>query len=386
MSFLKLLRPELLFMIVWITTLGFIHLELTSNIPSVSYEVFIPIYFSLLLCLFLIIINFSRSPSSSKMVESLRLKVITDLSKLKKFHKLTFNLFLILMIIDFLYSLGFPLLWLLTGIDKDYSNPGIPTIRGLQYTLFLMALSSLGIVRSVDPTYRKILVCIIVLFPLLMLARGLFTYAIIQYLLSRNILGRIHFKNLIKVLIFFIVYIMIFGFVGDIRQGISNPFSYLVNPDKGLILQYLPNGFTWLYIYLTSGYANIMTTFDYMTPTFSPVSIIYNLIPGALKVLFQIKDDGGELITDASLNVASYFAGYMAAYGLLGGVFGGIILILTSLKWYRSIDKYGPFSIIGYSACACAIILSPFFDALLTVSTISQLIIIYLAVKNIKFL
>jgi len=361
-------------MFVWTLTLSLISLKLTTNIPHLDIEPFTPIILLLILCLIPNVYNFLNK--STCIIHPVKIDILV------KIHSVSYVGCIILTIIDFLWSQGFPLLWYIIGSDKNYTNLGIPSVRGLQYTLYLMALSSLGIIRAKNKKYNNFKLIVLFALPILMFARGLLTYAIIQYLSSTYFYKKIHLKHIFLIIILIVAYIFIFGIIGDNRQGVENPFSYLISGDDS-ILRVLPSGFTWLYIYITAGFNNILITYNDIQPTHTFNLIFYNLIPGALKSLV-FDDMNSQLITDASLNVASFFGSYYESFGLIGGFLGGSLLIFISIWFYRKIIKESEFYLIGYSACLSSLILSPFFDSLMTVSTIFQLVIVAIIGSNLK--
>ena len=64
---------------------------------------------------------------------------------------------------------------------------------------------------------------------------------------------------------------------------------------------------------------------------------------------------------------------------------GGFVLLFLAGLFYNKAKKKGGWYLIGYSTMSSCIILSPFFDALMTVSTVFQLIICLLLSVKFKF-
>ena len=382
LHYIKIFSPSSTYFFIWLLVLGLLSLRWTENIPKFTIEMIAPVITSLLFAILIIIAyEWKVKIDIDRMVN----KINENIKKIKKIQNHFTVGFILLTFVDVMYSQGMPLLWIFTGAEKTYANIGIPSIRGLQYTLYLMSLVLLGLIRGIEPNYKTTLMWGLFIFPLLMLARGLFTYALIQYSFSRFMLVKFNRKHVAVCGAIVIIYALMFGVIGDVRHGISNPLAYLIAEGEYNPLSSLPSGFTWLYIYITSGYANILQTFDSVVTQYSFSPILYNLVPGAIKVQLGMQSNEAGIIADESLNVASFFAGYFVSFSLVGAIIGSLFLLLISIWWYAKLMRGEIFSIIGYSACLAAIILSPFFDALMTVSTVFQFIVSFYLRGRIKF-
>jgi oligosaccharide repeat unit polymerase len=299
-----------------------------------------------------------------------------------KFANKCYYFFLFLTVLDIIYSGGVPLLWLFTGSDKNYVNLGIPSIRGLQYTLYLFTFSVFILLLKIKKFKNsKVKVTLLILMPFLMLSRSLMMYTVFQLFYLYMYDKKIQLKQFRNILIFVLIIILIFGFLGDIRGPYVNPFAFLINETGNNPLEKLPSGFTWIYIYITANFNNILLTIGTFEPSYSFLNVFYNVIPGFLKQYF-VTETSSPLITDESLNVASFYAGYVTSFGVIGGILGGISLQLVGTYFYFKARNSNFGYLTGYSIVFTCIILSVFFDALMTVSTISGLILsLYLANK-----
>jgi len=194
---------------------------------------------------------------------------------------------------------------------------------------------------------------------------------------------KIEFRQIRNITFFIFGLILIFGLVGDIRGPYVNPFAYLINETGNNPLEKLPSGFTWIYIYITANFNNILLTIGTFEPSYSFFNIFYNIIPVFLKQ-FLITDTSSPLITDESLNVASFYAGYVTSFGIIGGILGGMILQFIGNYFYFKAKSSNLGYLTGYSIVFTCIILSVFFDALMTISTIHFLILSIILANKLK--
>jgi oligosaccharide repeat unit polymerase len=357
-----------------------ISLKLTNNINSFNVKGILIIVINIFSSLF-IFIFFKLLYSKRKTIKNYKPTEPEILITYNLANK-CFFLFLILTVIDFVYSGGMPLLWLFTGSDKNYFNLGIPSIKGLQYTMYLFSFTLFSyILKFKKFSSWKLKIGTLILLPFIMLARGLIIYTIFQLFCVLMFDKKYSLRQFLNIGLFFLILILIFGFIGDIRGPYANPFAFLINDNFDNPLMTLPSGFTWIYIYITANYNNILLTIGTFEPSYSLFNIVYNLIPGFFKQFFTIQAES-PLITDASLNVASFYAGYVTSFGVIGAIIGGFILQIVSTFCYFKALTFNIGHMLAYAIMFTCLILSVFFDAFLTVSTCSQLILaIYLARK-----
>jgi len=375
----KILNPFFLYTITWSLVIYLLNLKLTTNISRLEFTglliIYINIFTSVIIYFIFYFLNFNSKAKKNVISDSQY-----DISF--KFANKCYYFFLFLTVLDIIYSGGVPLLWLFTGSDKNYVNLGIPSIRGLQYTLYLFTFSVFILLLKIKKFKNsKVKVTLLILMPFLMLSRSLMMYTIFQLFYLYMYDKKIQLKQFRNILIFVLIIILIFGFLGDIRGPYVNPFAFLINETGNNPLEKLPSGFTWIYIYITANFNNILLTIGTFEPSYSFLNVFYNVIPGFLKQYF-VTETSSPLITDESLNVASFYAGYVTSFGVIGGILGGISLQLVGTYFYFKARNSNFGYLTGYSIVFTCIILSVFFDALMTVSTISGLILsLYLANK-----
>ena len=376
----RILNPFAIFTLTWTFVLVLISLKLTTNINTLNPKGIVIIIVNIItsILIYLCFKFLTTSPSAIVKIQPTN----RQLEITYKLANKCFYLFLILTLVDFIYSGGVPLLWLFTGSDKNYFNLGIPSIKGLQYTMYLFSFTLFAYILKFQKFNKwKIKLLLMILLPFIMLARGLMIYTIFQVFCVVMFDKKYTIKQFRNILIFFLFLILIFGFIGDIRGPYANPFAFLINDSFDNPLLKLPSGFTWIYIYITANYNNILLTLGTFEPNNSFFNIVYNLIPGFFKQFITTETES-PLITDASLNVASFYAGYVTSFGVVGAIIGGVILQIVSTYYYFKAKSANIGYILAYSIMFTCLILSVFFDAFLTVSTCSQILLaVYLAKK-----
>jgi hypothetical protein len=135
----RILNPFAIFTLTWTFVLVLISLKLTTNINTLNPKgvviIIVNIITSILIYIFFKFLNKNHSAIVKIKPTNRQLEITYKLANK------CFYLFLILTLVDFIYSGGVPLLWLFTGSDKNYFNLGIPSIKGLQYTMYLFSFT-----------------------------------------------------------------------------------------------------------------------------------------------------------------------------------------------------------------------------------------------------
>jgi oligosaccharide repeat unit polymerase len=375
-----LLNPLILYILIWSLTALLISLKITKNLEDFSGDGALLIYITILSAITILFFDkyFLKKVVPKKSIDLFRLKKLTDL------------IFFFWIFLIFIYAVlagGFGLIWIIKGIQVDYIDVQIPSLWGLNITLcYSLGCSYLYLlIKNKDKhKYFLILKFLVVLsFPVLIFSRNVMLQLFLQltciWLFSSDIKLK---KSLIQIFLYTLVLIYLFGLVGDNRTvgGIENPFSDYILDDYKDIMSLMPSGFTWIYMYITANYNNILFSIVNSQPTNELYPIFMNLVPGALKELvfgeaITTNSVVSSVVKDANLTVASFYAGPIIAYGFIGGIISGILIQLVSLFWYRlALSKNFGYQLCYSSIFAC-IFFSIFYDAFFTMGTVTQLII-----------
>jgi hypothetical protein len=152
------------------------------------------------------------------------------------------------------------------------------------------------------------------------------------------------------------------------------------------VLNQLPSGITWVYIYITANFNNILISHGTFEPNGSVQEIFYNLIPGALKsLIFSGKNtEFSPVLLDENLNVASMYVGYVSGFGIAGAIVGGIVFIfIGNILFFYLFKRPNIGMLMANSVFFSCIVMSIFYDAFLTVSTFSQIIVCLLMASRL---
>jgi oligosaccharide repeat unit polymerase len=134
----------------------------------------------------------------------------------------------------------------------------------------------------------------------------------------------IHKITIFKVFKFFsisLLVIILFGILGDLRSGIGS-IEYVAGISDNYP-SFLPSGFIWAYVYITSPLSNLNHNIDlYSDFNFEPSLAFINLLPSIIRSKL-VPSPGGmdfSLVND-NLNVSTMYPQYLSAFGYYGTLF-----------------------------------------------------------------
>ena len=295
------------------------------------------------------------------------------------YHHLSLNLgrwylaWVVLTIIEIIYSRGIPLIWLLTGSDKNYFDFGIPSIHGFANGL-ISGLSLLSFFRFVKSGKKRdlFLSLMIILWGIIAVTRQIIIVNLIQFIIIYFAFRPPRIVSLLRFVIIATLLFVAFGWLGDIRTG-ADKFVSLAMPSDDYP-DYFPSGILWAYIYAVTPLMNLLNTFGtscgceswFFGNTISP------LFPSVLRsVIFDTsKTVKGELVTEA-FNVSTAFVDPFTDNGYLGiFIFSVLISIITHHYWRKTCDM----GVIIYAILAQCLILTIFYNHFFSLPVISQIL------------
>lgn len=165
-----------------------------------------------------------------------------------------------------------------------YSHFGFPGIHGFLNALYFSLLSYYFLKAIVLGEKRYYIVVLLYLFwPFLALSRMMIMASIIQlFFLAMIASPKMSSTRIIKFSILFILVIMLFGIMGDIRNGREHLLGV-----AQLTFEYpewLPSGFAWVYLYLTTPLNNINFAIEqYLEPSSFPIELGLRIFPSFLR-------------------------------------------------------------------------------------------------------
>ena len=379
----KILNPIFIFVGTWLAIIVLYQFELSNwqyNLIDDSYITFI-INIMAFTISYLLVYIFKRK----KMIQNNEKKddknVIVDFNFIKKM----FIFWIIIEIIETIYSGGIPIIWKLVGSSKTYASYGIPTVHGLMNSISLIImLLSYYLYLKENRKNKKLLLIIgtIILFDLMIITRQVIVSALIELFVIY-----IFFNKKIpvyKLLIIVSFLVSGFGLIGNIRTGSDN-FIYVSSFKNENINKFLI-GFYWVYMYFTMSIANINNAIYLGINQYGLYPIMKNYLPTVFSnIIFENSNIiiPNYLVTKA-FNVSGYFINFYLAFGNLGvliissiyGVLGGII---TNKNRNESSEK----NLLYMSVYIQIIILSFFENHLFYLPSGFQFFLIFLIFKYI---
>lgn len=371
-----LLHPFVIFSGVWISVclLYSLHLSLwlqytTREAWHTSLIIWLPFVVVLVICgTFRVIASLAHLPA--------KLNWNLDLNLLERRLRVWFRIWFAISIIEIIVSGGIPLLWAFQGSSKTYTDFGIPSLHGLVNSLLVSIALCRFFLYLVTKKRRHLAVPIFVLaWSVLVITRQLMLSSLLEFCVLFIQLRSVRAKTVIGVPAGLLVSILLFGVIGDVRQGSSDAFRTLAQPTSAYP-DWLPSGLLWGYIYITTPINNLMLTMETAAPVNSLLfpNTSATLFPSVLRPMIYgraIEDaESGQLVTDA-FNVSTAYVGPYQDYGLLGmTLFSGFAAFICYFLWIRRDIKY----VLMYAVVAQCLVLTLFFNLFLSLPVIAQLI------------
>jgi oligosaccharide repeat unit polymerase len=178
--------------------------------------------------------------------------------------------------------------------------------------------------------------------------------------------------------------ITVFGWTGDIR-GRSTPFSHLVTTQRqSEVFEFLPSGFLWFYVYVTSPLANVINNIDNIQPSYIPHYSIMSLVPsfGRDIIATGANDDPMERVNQ-NLTVSTFYSGFIADFGLFGALIAVCVIQFFCVIIYFPAYDERPWAVLAYAVVFECIVFSVFYNLFFLHTYIVQVLFAcYLGVKE----
>jgi oligosaccharide repeat unit polymerase len=282
--------------------------------------------------------------------------------------------------IEIVVAGGMPILWLLAGdTSRDYRDFGIPSVHGFLTAMYLTLVVAHTLFYRVQRDRRDLVMVLFLLWwPLLQVNRGAFVWALLEIAAVQMITSRFVASQLLKVGAAALAAVLLFGFVGDLRAGFHmEGLRSVVSPNAKFLVNDLPSGFLWVYIYVTSPINNVIAAIDRLQPTHRVYFSAMNLLPTVVRErVFTDPNSRYALgVVNEAFNTATWYANFLADFGVRGAIVlvAGLQLVVS---WFYLYARRGwVWAILAYAALFQAIALSIFADTLTSLVTVAQVLI-----------
>lgn len=334
---LSIKNPILLFALTWLTVVILYNLRLSFLLENLNYQAALYLIFVVLsfILSFLVVLfkfrNVRFLKSGNQIIVSEKANILL---------KYLFFIWFIFSLFEVYYFRGVPVMAFIGGIDMTYTEWGIPSLHGLLNAVIL-TISNYALLNFIVSKNKKHLLLLLVCFlwPILLITRQLFMSMSVQALFIYFYLVPISRKAIINAFLIFFLVVIVFGLVGDLRTGASS-FIDLVQPTESFPM-WLPSGFLWVYIYITSPFNNVnynIENFSWFNFDLEPV--ISQLIPSFIRTkIFGESTLKFDLVNE-NLNVSTMFPNYLFAFGYLGSIcFFFLLGCLMSFFYLKTLTK-----------------------------------------------
>jgi oligosaccharide repeat unit polymerase len=369
-----MLNPAFVYISMWSLVLLLYFFGLTSNLvaPSVVGLMVILMNMVSIFLLYVLLKNRKKSEPVSLERAAFNIRVVS------RFFRVLFALWVVGTLFEIYYSGGVPLYWRLVGIDKLYTEFGVPSLHGVMNACYLQVLS-MATYLSIRTKSKSLalFIALLLFWPVLMLGRGILLSGLIQIVCVSLLLTKVSYKKILSLVVVALSVVVVFGYLGDMRQT-SNPFSYLVSGRSAAVFDALPSGFLWFYVYLTAGLSNFFHNIDIVTPAWSFSYSMSNMLPSIVRDFFGL-DARNDLFTfvDRNLNTSTIYAGFVSDVGAMGGFIFVAVIQLVCCCIYNASLKGKPWGIFAYSVAFQILVFSIFYDMFFLLPTLFQLFICF---------
>lgn len=376
----RIINPLSAFNLVWLVVIGLYQFRLSVLQGELTEEAIVTFIVCILSFSITFILSYIFKVKSESKIEKDR---IIDYGTIKNI----FIFWIIIEIIETVYSGGLPILWKIIGSNKTYMNYGIPTVHGLMNAigLVIIILSFYLYMYKKDKYNVKDKRLIFILLIVSVFSLCLITRQVIITALIEIIIIYLYFQKKIpwkKILIIVLVGIIAFGIIGNFRTGYEEFLDVAVMKDEDIPKSLI--GFYWVYMYLTMTVSNVNNAVLLGINGYgiTPIASVY--IPTVISNLLFSNSDvqiPSYLVTQA-FNVSGFFIEFYVGYGNLGVcIISSIYGLLGSWILKKVTKNRNEKNILYYAIYLQIVLLSFFYNHLLYLPSGFQLIIVYIIFK-----
>jgi len=303
-----------------------------------------------------------------------------ELSALRRLSKRLFQIWVAGSVVETIVGRGLPIFWLLAGdTTRDYRDFGVPSVHGLLTAVYLTLVVAHFIFYRVYRDRRDLLTVLFLLWwPLLLVNRGALVWALFEIAAVQLLTSRFVLSQALKMAAVALAALLVFGFVGDLRTGFhKDALRGVVSADAQFLVDDLPSGFLWVYIYVTSPVNNVVAAIDRLQPMYRVYFSAMNLLPTIVRdKVFTDPDNRYALgLVNEAFNTATWYANFLGDFGVRGTIAVVAAMQLVIAWFYVHARRGWLWAVLAYAALFQGIALSIFSDTLTSLVTIAQVAI-----------
>lgn len=378
-KYYRIISPLALIGFPWSITLFLYQFKFTDNLVSLDSGLVLTF---LLMSLFFVLATVIPLNRSQATVQKSADKLDFNLNKMRSALRLLAIIWFCGSILDIWYSGGLPIIWALTGNEKNYTDFGIPSFHGLVNSVYfaLMGTVFLSFKHTRNKQYL-LYSSVLFLWPILMLGRGIMLSVAVQLCIISVFYSGIRLRKILFLICLSLLAIIMFGFLGDLR-GSENPFFGIVNDEYKKSFEALPSGFLWVYIYITSPLSNLAYNYSTLTPGWEFYYSSVNLFPTFLRPSSLDRADSFIFVNEG-LNVSTIFASSHSDFGIAGDIIIILMLAFWTGFWFRQLNKNIAY-ILPYSLVGVVLFFSIFYNLFLLYPYLFSTVLLGAIAKYIK--
>ena len=367
----KLLSPVKIFNLIWLVIYSLYLLNLSYiQQPLSNKTIFIFIIcvlFYNLACLFAKFLFKKKKKSQKEIIN------IVDERKLKKKLDFINIIFILIFIIEIIYSKGFPLLFRLQGGDSQYLNFGITSVHGLLNGLAVC----MGAYYLFKKDKRKY---IYLIFGILTISRQVLMSLIIEaiiYFLCIKINKKMDYKKIALGMCGLVVLVFAgFTLIGNFRSGSDMMENIFRSKEQ---YRNLPTGIMWVYSYTEFSLSNFNNLVS-MTPgaVNHGASTLSFFLPSIITNHFNIHENFSEnYLVSPNFTASTWFPEIYLDFGIIGiALFSSLIGLLGGFLYRKVINVNSDMYNLLYAVFIHNILLFFFVNFFIYISMAVQFILI----------
>ncbi len=367
--------PVLAFALVWTATLLLFHAQLSYPLTSLRLTTVLMVLANIgTFAVIYLSLRFGVPHPTPIGLETVKLR----LPRLRRLVWMILVMWAAGSALEVIAARGIPVLWRLLGIQElNYGDFGLPTFHGLMNALYLFTLSALYLDFYLTRKRRHLVtIAFLLLWPVLIISRGLLAWALVQLAGMYVILQRVRLRQMLRLAVVLVVFVLVFGAVGDFRIGVWQRDGQ-TGPVSGAsgVLARLPSGFAWIYAYVTSSLNNVNASIDDLAPTYSVYYSTVNLFPTIIRRELYDQEAGKyplPLVVDA-YNTSTVYGNFLADFGVAGAATAMTAIQLFVVFIYLAARRRALWALLAYPVLFQAIILSVVTDTFTSLVNIFQL-------------